>query len=108
MENNSTVEGFLLSNSISLLGSNGTFIIVIIGIISYLSFKLGKKQIPDSYNTNKVQCNDYANEMEKKKMPYQFLQITYFNGKPLNTNCPYWKSKNICELHSQRKCKFFI
>lgn len=103
-----TFENFLLNNTISLFGITGTFIIVIIMIIAYLSFKLGKKQVPDSYNTNRVQCNDYTNEMEKKNIPYLFLEVTYCNGKPLNTNCVFWKSRNICELHPQKKCKFFL
>lgn len=108
MDNNSTVEAFILNSSISLLGVTGTLVIVAMGIIAYLSFKLGKKQVPDSYNTNRVQCSDYTNEMEKKGFPYQSLEMTYCNGKPLNTNCPYWKSKNTCTLHSRVKCKFFV
>lgn len=92
------IDKFLLDNSISLFGITGTFIIIIIGIIAYLSFKLGKKQVPDSYNTNKVQCIEYTNEMEKKGFPYQYLEITYCNSKPLNTNCPYWKPKKFVKL----------
>ena len=103
-----TIEKFMLDNSISLFGMTGTFVLVVIGIIAYLSFKLGKKQVPDSYNTNRVQCSHYTDEMEKKGFPYQFLEMTYCNGKPLNTNCPYWKSKNTCTLHSRAKCKFFV
>lgn len=103
-----TFEQFMLENSIGLFGITGTFILVVIGVIAYLSFKLGKKQIPDSYNTNRVQCSDYTSEMEKKSFPYQSLEMTYCNGKPLNTNCPYWKSKNKCTLHPGTKCKFFI
>lgn len=62
-----TIDKFLLDNSISLFGITGTFTIILIGIIAYLSFKLGKKQVADSYNTNRVQCTDYTNEMEKKR-----------------------------------------
>lgn len=108
MENNNSIEAFVLNNSINFLEITGTFIIIIIGIIAFLSFKLGKKQTLDSYNTNRVQCNQYTNEMEKKKMLYQFLEITYCNGKPLNTNCPYWKLKNRCELQTKIKCKFLF
>ena len=61
-----TIDKFLLDNSISFFGITGTFVIIIIVIIAYLSFKLGKKQVPDSYNTNRVQCIEYTNEMEKK------------------------------------------
>ena len=103
-----TIAKFLLDNLIGLFGNNITFFIVLIGIVAYVFFRLGKKQVPDSYNTNRVQCNDYINEMEKKGYPYQHLEMTYCNSKPLNTNCPYWKSKNICELHSKAKCKFFV
>jgi hypothetical protein len=103
-----TIDKFFLENFISLFGITGTFVIIMIGIIAYLSFKIGKKQVPDSYNTNKVQCIDYTNEMEKKGFPYQYLEMTYCNSKPLNTNCPYWKSKKVCEINSQNKCKFFV
>lgn len=105
---NHTFEDFILNSSIGLFGISGTFIIIVILIIAYLSFKLGKKQVPDSYNTSRVQCTKYTNEMEKKNMPYQKLELTYCNGKPLMTSCTYWKSKNICELHPDIKCKFFI
>jgi len=102
------IDKFLLQNSIGLFGITGTFAIIMIGIIAYLSFKLGKKQVQDSYNTNRVQCTDYTSEMEKKKMPYQYLEMTYCNGKPLNTNCPYWKPKKVCEINPKNKCKFFV
>ena len=46
--------------------------------------------------------------MEKKGFPYQYLEITYCNSKPLNTNCPYWKPKKVCEINSQNKCRFFV
>ena len=101
------IDKFLLDNSISFFGITGTFVIIIIVIIAYLSFKLGKKQVPDSYNTNRVQCIEYTNDMEKKGFPYQYLEITYCNSKPLNTNCPYWKPKKVCGINSQNKCKFF-
>ncbi len=103
-----TIDKFLLDNSISLFGITGTFTIILIGIIAYLSFKLGKKQVADSYNTNRVQCTDYTNEMEKKGFPYQYLEMTYCNGKPLNTNCPYWQPKKVCEINPKNKCKFFV
>ena len=103
-----TIDTFFLENFISLFGITGTFVIIMIGIIAYLSFKIGKKQVPDSYNTNKVQCIDYTNEMEKKGFPYQYLEMTYCNGKPLNTNCPYWQPKKVCEINTKNKYKFFV
>lgn len=103
-----TIEKFMLENSIGLFGITGTFILILIAVIAYLSFILGKKQVPDSYNTNRVQCSEYTEKMEKRGVPYQYLEITYCNSKPLNTNCPYWKSKIKCTLSSRDKCKFFI
>ncbi|MFA7091278.1 MAG: hypothetical protein WC149_05475 [Arcobacteraceae bacterium] len=101
------MEDFLINNSISIFGITGTFIILVIGIVGYLSFKLGQKKIPDSYNTDNAQCEKYASSMDEKGFPYQRLQITHCNGKVLSTNCIFWKAKNKCELIEDKKCKFF-
>ena len=101
------MEKFILDNSIDIFGITGTFIVLLISGIIYLAYKLGQKKFPDSYNTDKIQCDKYAESMEKKGFPYQTLQLTHCNGKPLSTNCIFWKSKNLCELTESEKCSFF-
>ena len=101
------MEEFMIKNAVSIFGITGTFIVLIISIVAYLAFKLGKKQVPDSYNTDRAQCKIYEDEMNKKMVPFQILELTHCNGKPLSTNCIYWKPKNKCELSENNKCKFF-
>jgi hypothetical protein len=99
----------MIDNTVSVFGATGTFVLILIGGLVYLGFKLGQKQVPDSYDTSKVQCDIYSDAMNRKNswMPYQILQLTHFNGKPLSLNCTFWKPKNKCELTENGKCKFF-
>jgi hypothetical protein len=99
----------MIDNAVGVFGVTGTFILILIVGLIYLTFNLGKKQVPDSYDTNKVQCDIYSDSMNKRKniMGYQVLQLTHVNKKALSTNCTFWKPKNKCELTENGKCKFF-
>ena len=99
----------MIDHSNEFFGATGTFILILFGGLIYLAFKLGKKQVPDSYDTSKVQCDTYSDAMKQRKniMGYQNLQLTHFNGKSLSINCTFWKPKNKCELTENGKCKFF-
>ena len=101
------MEMFILDNSVDIFGVTGTFVVLLICVIVYLAYKLGQKKVPDSYNTNKIQCDKYTESMEQKGFPYQILQLTHCNGKPLSTNYIFWKSKNLCKLIENKKYKFF-
>ncbi len=103
------MEQFMIDNAKGIFGATGTFVLILIGGLVYLAFKLGKKQVSDSYDTSKVQCDIYSDAMNQRKniMGYQVLQLTHCNGKPLSLNCTFWKPKNKCELTENGKCKFF-
>lgn len=101
------MENFMLDNAVDIFGITGTFVVLSIFVIVYFAYELGKKKMPDSYNTDKIQCDKYSENMDNKGIPYQVLQLTYCNEKPLSTNCVFWNSKNLCELTKNEKCKFF-
>jgi len=44
----------MIDNAKSIFGATGTFVLILTGGLVYLAFKLGKKQVPDSYDTSKV------------------------------------------------------
>ena len=97
----------MMDNAVDIFGITGTFVVLLIFLSVYFAYKFGQNKVPDSYNTNRVQCDKYSEKMEKIGTPYQILELTHCNGKPLSINCIFWNSKKLCELTKNEKCKFF-